>query len=88
MDRKWFLINSLGGITIDLSLVTEVNWNCVSDKGIYATSFCLGTSVAYSSDDRLIMSNQRYIFNATDRKNLQVALADLGLPTVELRFNH
>lgn len=84
MSKQWFLIDSLGGITIDLSLVTEVNWNCVSGKGVYATSFCLGTGVTYSLDDKMTMSNQRYIFNATDRKNLQAALISLGLPTVKL----
>lgn len=83
MSRQWFLFESFG-TTVDLSLVTEVSWNCVIDKGVYATSFCLGTSVTHNLGTRASMSNCRYITNATDRKNLQAALISLGLPTVKL----
>ncbi|HEY9813946.1 MAG TPA: hypothetical protein V6D31_10505, partial [Candidatus Sericytochromatia bacterium] len=63
-----------------------VIWNYVSGEQVY-TKFCLGTSVAFNPETALVTSNQWWVYDPVDRKNLQVALVALGLPTVELVFN-
>jgi hypothetical protein len=82
--NQWFLIKSLG-VTVDLSLVTQVIWNYKVGGYIY-TKIGLGTSIAYDPGLCQITGNAWWISEPDDRKKLQAHLIALGLPTVELIF--
>jgi hypothetical protein len=85
MSKQWFLIKSLGA-TVDLSLVSYVIWNHVSAENLY-TEICLGSSTVRKPGESENTTNEWWIKDPADRKNIQAALQALGLPTVELVFD-
>lgn len=87
MNKQWFLINSLG-VTVDLSLVSQVLWNHKNcdDNKVY-TRICLGTSIAHDPETQDMTNNEWWIYDPQDRKKLRERLVGMGLPTIDLVFN-
>ncbi|MEK0187541.1 hypothetical protein [Microcoleus anatoxicus] len=86
-EKNWFLVQDLG-VTIDLDLVSAVQWNKQflhhpsPGSPSYCTVIFLGTAITYSHAEEDVATNEFWIRSKADRERLYQTLKDLGLPAI------